>query len=55
MSFIQIVESVYRFYESYLHKNHMIDFNDMINKAINLLESDGINNKFKWVCPVIHF
>ena len=49
MSFIQLVEPVYRFYESYLHRNHLIDFNDMINKAIELIESEGIDNNFKYI------
>ncbi|MBR2858285.1 UvrD-helicase domain-containing protein [bacterium] len=49
MSFIQIVEPVYRFYESYLHRNHLIDFNDMINKAIELIETEGIANNFKYI------
>lgn len=49
MSFIQLVEPVYRFYESYLHRNHLIDFNDMINKAIELIEKEGISNNFKYI------
>lgn len=49
MSFIQLVEPVYRFYESYLHRNHLIDFNDMINKAIELIENEGISNNFKYI------
>ena len=49
MSFIQLVEPVYRFYESYLHRNHLIDFNDMINKAIELIENEGIYNDFKYI------
>ena len=49
MSFIQLVEPVYRFYESYLHRNHLIDFNDMINKAIELIEDEGLSNNFKYV------
>ena len=49
MSFIQLVEPVYRFYESYLHKNHLIDFNDMINKAIDLIEREGISTNFKYI------
>ena len=49
MSFIQLVEPVYRFYESYLHSNHLIDFNDMINKAIELIENEGLSNNFKYV------
>ena len=49
MAFIQLVEPVYRFYESYLHRNHLIDFNDMINKAIGLIENEGLSNNFKYV------
>lgn len=49
MSFIQMVEPVYRFYESYLSRNHLIDFNDMINKAIELIENEGIANNFKYI------
>ncbi len=49
MSFIQLVEPVYRFYESYLHRNHLIDFNDMINKAIELIETEGIASNFKYI------
>lgn len=49
MSFIQLVEPVYRFYESYLHRNHLIDFNDMINKAIELIENDGISDNFRYI------
>ena len=49
MSFIQMVEPVYRFYESYLSRNHLIDFNDMINKAIDQIENEGIANNFKYI------
>lgn len=49
MSFIQLVEPVYRFYESYLHRNHLIDFNDMINKAVELIENEGISYNFKYI------
>jgi len=49
MSFIQLVEPVFRFYESYLSKNHLIDFNDMINKAIELMENEGIKDNFKYI------
>ena len=49
MSFIQMVEPVYRFYESYLSRNHLIDFNDMINKAIELIENEGMSNNFKYI------
>ncbi|MBE6510953.1 MAG: helicase [Methanobrevibacter millerae] len=49
MSFIQLVEPVYRFYESYLHRNHLIDFNDMINKAIELIENEGISDNFRYI------
>lgn len=49
MAFIQIVEPVFRFYEGYLFKNHLIDFNDMINKAIDLVENKGIFNNFKYI------
>ncbi|MBE6500493.1 MAG: helicase [Methanobrevibacter thaueri] len=49
MAFIQLVEPVYRFYESYLHRNHLIDFNDMINRAIELIENEGLSNNFKYV------
>lgn len=49
MAFIQIVEPVFRFYEGYLFRNHLIDFNDMINKAIDLVEKEGIFNNFKYI------
>ena len=54
MAFIQIVESVFRFYEGYLFRNHLIDFNDMINKAIELIEKEGIFNNFKYIFLTIN-
>ena len=38
MGFLNIVDSVFRFYQSFLSRNHLIDFNDMINKAIKNVE-----------------
>ncbi len=34
---------------SYFLRNHLIDFNDMINKAIDLVENKGIFNNFKYI------
>ena len=47
--FLRIVEPVFRFYESFLFKNRLIDFNDMINNAIKIIEKEGISKNYKYI------
>ena len=49
INFLTIVEPIFRFYQGYLSKNHLIDFNDMINNAIKHVESKGIDNNYKYI------
>lgn len=47
--FLNIATSVYMYYHSFMKKNHMIDFEDMINKAINLIEKDETFPNYKYI------
>ena len=49
MSFLNIADSVFRYYQSYLSRNHLIDFNDMINKAIKIIDTYGFNRNYKYI------
>lgn len=49
MGFLNIVDPVYRFYEGFLSRNHLIDFNDMINEAIKLVEAGKITFDYKYI------
>lgn len=47
--FLNIVRPIYIAYQQYLQKNHAIDFNDMINKATDIVREqkpDSINYKY---------
>ena len=47
--FLRIVEPVFRFYQAFLIKNTKIDFNDMINKAIKIIEEKGVSKNYKYI------
>lgn len=47
--FLRVVEPIFRFYQGFLSKNHLIDFNDMINNAIRHVEQNGISKKYKYI------
>ena len=49
MSFLNIADSVFRYYQSYLSRNHLIDFNDMINKAIKIINDYGFDRNYKYI------
>lgn len=49
MSFLNIAESVFRYYQSFLSRNHLIDFNDMINKAIKFIDKFGFDKNYKYI------
>lgn len=47
--FLDIVEKVYEAYESYLDRNDLIDFNDMINTAVEIVETEGYQKDLKYI------
>ena len=49
ISFLRIVDPIFRFYQRFLSKNHLIDFNDMINNAIKNVEEKGIDKNYKYI------
>ena len=49
MSFLNIAESVFRYYQSFLSKNKLIDFNDMINKSIKYIDKFGFSKNYKYI------
>lgn len=49
INFLSIAEPVFRFYQGFLSRNHLIDFNDMINNAIKHVEKNGIDNNYKYI------
>lgn len=40
--FLNLVKKIYIHYEDYLRSSNLIDFHDMINKAIEVIKKDGI-------------
>ena len=49
INFLNIVDPIFRFYQRFLSRNHLIDFNDMINNAIKHVEEHGINKNYKYI------
>ena len=49
MGFLNIADSVFRYYQSFLSKNQMIDFNDMINKAIKYIDEFQFKKNYKYI------
>lgn len=49
MGFLNIVDPIYRFYEGYLSRNHLIDFNDMINEAIEIVEAGKMAFDYNYI------
>ncbi len=47
--FLRIISPVFRSYQSYLLKYNSIDFNDMINRAIKIIDEKGIDQNFKYI------
>ena len=47
--FLRIVEPVFRFYQAFLERNKLIDFNDMINKAIKIIQKEGVKKNYKYI------
>lgn len=49
MSFLNIADSVFRYYQSFLSRNRLLDFNDMINKALKYLDKYGFSKNYKYI------
>lgn len=49
INFLNIIDPIFRFYQRFLSRNHLIDFNDMINNAIKQVEEHGINKNYKYI------
>ncbi|PIF34519.1 DNA helicase-4 [Flavobacterium sp. 9] len=47
--FIEIIEPIFKRYESYLKDRNEIDFNDMINKASGYISNGAFNKKYSYV------
>ena len=47
--FLEIVKEVYDFYESSLQKEKLIDFNDMINNATDIVRSGNLSFSYKYI------
>ena len=47
--FLIIVLNIYLIYQNYLEENNEIDFNDMILKAIDKLDKEELNLKYKYI------
>jgi len=48
-AFLDIFSAIYSDYEAQLHRNNLIDFNDMINKATIALQQNKHSSKFKYI------
>lgn len=48
-TFLELFYPIYELYEDYLRDNGLIDFNDMINNATELVEDDQYKSKFEYV------
>ena len=46
---LNILEPIYHTYEEHLTSHHMIDFNDMINKASQYIRDNQYNHDYKYV------
>lgn len=49
MSFLNIADSVFRYYQGFLSRNRLLDFNDMINKALKYLDKYGFDKNYKYI------
>lgn len=47
--FLMIVEPIYNRYQALLNETNEIDFNDMINKATQLIESNYVEHNYKYI------
>lgn len=47
--FLEIVKPIYAKYEAFLKDNGMIDFNDMINEATEIVKQNNIPFKYKYI------
>lgn len=47
--FLDIAEDIYDFYYTYLEKHKLIDFNDMINYAVDKVENNGFYKNYKYI------
>ena len=47
--FLNLYKPIYEYYKSYLKKNNLIDFNDMINESINIIETNKIILSYKYI------
>ena len=47
--FLDIVEDIYDNYYDYLKKNNLIDFNDMINDATEIIINEGYYKNYKYI------
>ncbi len=47
--FLKLTKQIYIKYEKYLKNNNMIDFNDMINEATDIVIKNGCINQYKYI------
>lgn len=46
---LHLIINIYLYYEEELNKESALDFNDMINKAIDILNTKGLKKKWKYI------
>lgn len=46
--FLDIVEDAFKSYENFLEENNQLDFNDMINRATELVNKSPLSDNFKY-------
>lgn len=49
MGFLDIADSVFRYYQGFLSRNNLLDFNDMINKSLKYLDEYGFGRSYKYI------
>ena len=47
--FIDLVKPIYRYYEEFLQEANLIDFNDMISKAVDIVKAGELSLNYKYV------
>ncbi|MBO8161911.1 MAG: UvrD-helicase domain-containing protein [Thermosipho sp. (in: Bacteria)] len=47
--FLNIVKPIYQYYQAFLQRNNKIDFNDMINLATEIIESNSCQLNYKYI------
>ena len=48
--FLEFIKDLYDYYEEYLYKNNLLDFDDLINKANEIVKSNNdVNLKYKYI------